>query len=837
MKKSFLTLTTLTLILGFALLNAYAQPSFSDAILIENTEVDGPFSVYAADLNGDGNIDILSASTEDKKLAWYENTGNNDHFLFQKIINMSDDTPQYVCTADIDNDNDEDIISVFNTGFRKSNVSWFENKDGKGTFGTANIIIALESNSIIIFPADLDGDTHTDLLFTDGDSKVAWSKNLDGNGTFGTEINITSSASGPLAVFASDLDNDNNKDILLASRNDNTIMWYKNIDGKGNFTNKTIISSDVNEPRLVYAVDIDKDGDMDVISGSTGDNTLAWYENTNGKGTFSSKNQIANLINDPWSLSASDIDADGDIDIILGANPYDRITWYENTDGKGTYSTDKIITTSVEGLWAIFNADLNGDGHIDILSASYSDDKIAWYKNEDGLGNFSDQKVITTSTQELQTIFVSDLDGDNDMDILSASSSDDKIAWYENIDGYGSKFSSQNIISDSADGAYSVISTDIDGDNDMDVISASEFENKIAWYKNIDGKGNFSSENVISSTANTVRYLLAVDVDADLDMDLISASLRDDKITWYENLDGQGSFGSENVISAHADEVSSIAATDLDNDNDIDIISISKTPKRKEKVAWYKNIDGKGSFGSEIIIPTTETDIDNLNIADLDNDRDMDILIYSSSFDKIFWLENLDGVGTFDNDKIIATDVYGNINIITADIDNDGDMDVISNNKIVWYENVNNAATFNSHEYITNNDYFCSYIIASDIDNDNDMDIIVASIDDEIICYKNEMHTGMSIISGYNQNIILSPNYPNPFNPITHISFTLPHQMFVSLNIYNLSGQKVMQLVNEIKSEGQYKYTFDGSNLTSGIYIYSLKYDKNEITKKMLLLK
>jgi Secretion system C-terminal sorting domain len=83
----------------------------------------------------------------------------------------------------------------------------------------------------------------------------------------------------------------------------------------------------------------------------------------------------------------------------------------------------------------------------------------------------------------------------------------------------------------------------------------------------------------------------------------------------------------------------------------------------------------------------------------------------------------------------------------------------------------------------------------------------------------------------------LSQNYPNPFNPSTTIEFTTDKYDNISLTIYNLLGQKVAELVNGNFNSGNYKVTFDASQLTSGIYIYQFKSSSNVIAKKMELLK
>jgi hypothetical protein len=98
--------------------------------------------------------------------------------------------------------------------------------------------------------------------------------------------------------------------------------------------------------------------------------------------------------------------------------------------------------------------------------------------------------VITTEADFAHSVYATDLDGDGDADVLSASYLDDKIAWYENLGG--GAFGPQQVITTAAAGAFSVYATDLDGDGDPDVLSASTDDNKVAWYRNqIDGTSLF----------------------------------------------------------------------------------------------------------------------------------------------------------------------------------------------------------------------------------------------------------------------------------------------------------------------------------------------------------
>jgi hypothetical protein len=103
---------------------------------------------------------------------------------------------------------------------------------------------------------------------------------------------------------------------------------------------------------------------------------------------------------------------------------------------------------------------------------------------------------------------------------------------------------------------------------------------------------------------------------------------------------------------------------------------------------------------------------------------------------------------------------------------------------------------------------------------------------------------GVGTITGVGTNVTetpssytLSQNYPNPFNPSTTISYALPKAGLVTLKIYDLLGREVSSLVNEFKQAGNYAVDFNASNLSSGIYFYSIKSGDFTAVKKMTLIK
>jgi len=133
-----------------------------------------------------------------------------------------------------------------------------------------------------------------------------------------------------------------------------------------------------------------------------------------------------------------------------------------------------------------------------------------------------------------------------------------------------------------------------------------------------------------------------------------------------------------------------------------------------------------------------------------------------------------------------------------------------------------------------------------DIDRDNEMDIIAPTgfglppVKQFLCVFKMK-----DIITNSNNNSIsnittykLNQNYPNPFNPKTIISYELGITGFVSLKVFDIRGKQISTLVNQKQNSGRYNIEFDGSNLSSGIYFYSLTLDgKTADRKKMIYLK
>ncbi|MGE5430856.1 MAG: T9SS type A sorting domain-containing protein [Syntrophomonadaceae bacterium] len=124
------------------------------------------------------------------------------------------------------------------------------------------------------------------------------------------------------------------------------------------------------------------------------------------------------------------------------------------------------------------------------------------------------------------------------------------------------------------------------------------------------------------------------------------------------------------------------------------------------------------------------------------------------------------------------------------------------------------------------------------IDPTQDMDQTRSQIIDQILNLQGTTTTAVETVkSTAPGDYKLDQNYPNPFNPSTKISYTIPQNSMVSLKVFDMLGKEVATLVNEQKAPGSYEVTFDGANLTSGMYVYELKTNNFVQNKKMMLVK
>jgi hypothetical protein len=318
----------------------------------------------------------------------------------------------------------------------------------------------------------------------------------------------------------------------------------------------------------------------------------------------------------------------------------------------------------------------------------------------------------------------------------------------------------------------------VDADGDMDVLSASYDDDKIAWYEN-DGSGSFT-DHAISDSADVAWSVYAADLDSDGDMDVLSASRDDDKIAWYEN-DGSESF-TEHAISTSADGASSVYIVDVDADGDMDVLSASQNDN---KIAWYENEEiplevptGFALYPQGTYVLLTWSPV---------SDDDFQYYILERSTDSVFT------------------------------------EDVVSNELIInYYED-------DSLEYDTEYFYRLSYY--NGVHQSEYSDVLSVTLE------------WMDVdVDQLPTVYALHQNYPNPFNPTTQIKYDLPEDALVSITIYDIMGRSIRSLVKSRQTAGYRSVQWNATNNTgqpvsAGLYLYTIQAGDYIQTKKMVLLK
>jgi hypothetical protein len=614
------------------------QGNFSEQQVI-SADVQGTGSVFAADLDGDGDMDVLSASRNDGKVAWYENLDGEGSFGSQELLSADAAGAITVVAADLDGDGDLDVVAGSDSD---DSIRWFEN-GGSGDFSDEFLLTDTAVAVTAVVAADLDDDGDLDIVFTSrDDNTVGWFPNLgpgDDSLEFGPERVISLDDLGPNALYAADLDGDGLLDLAIAGRTGDTVTWHKNLGG-GLFDGPRLINNRAEGASGVFAADLDADGDLDLISTSRLDNKVSVYRNEDGLGTFSAEQVLSSQgFLGAQQVDAADVDGDGDLDVVASSFNSDTVSWFENVNGNGTFGPERIISDRVNGAEAVLIADLDGDGDGDAVSASFFDSKLAWYENVDGNGSFGPQRIVSGDSIGLEHVAAADIDGDGDIDLLSVSRADDKIAWYRNIDGLGT-FDAQIIVSAALSEPTFVLAADIDGDGDLDILANGyDPENSsLGWFENIDGDGTFGPENLITRDVLLPTAIDTADFDGDGDLDVVVSSGGDDRVIWYENVDGNGDFDEGRLLSDAIDGAFSVRAADFDQDGDMDVVTIALVG---DQIVWFENESGQGDFGGEQVIASSVSATTWLSVADLNGDGALDVLVSDTQLSQIIWFRNM----------------------------------------------------------------------------------------------------------------------------------------------------------------------------------------------------
>ena len=200
----------------------------------------------------------------------------------------------------------------------------------------------------------------------------------------------------------------------------------------------------------------------------------------------------------------------------------------------------------------------------------------------------------------------------------------------------------------------------------------------LAWHENVDGRGTFAEAQTIDVRDDLRSLEEPVDLDGDGDRDLVfsvhsGGSVAD--IRWYENTDGLGRFAEGELLTTNSLGAASLSVADLNADDRVDFILTSPI---KRSVSWVPQDETGVTFGAPIELSTRAPGESRVQVTDWDGDGDRDLLIAAKSDRLLFWLENIDNIGTFSEERLIDRQAGRVDSLQLGDIDGDGTTDLLA---------------------------------------------------------------------------------------------------------------------------------------------------------------
>lgn len=339
-----------------------------------------------------------------------------------------------------------------------------------------------------------------------------------------------------------DLDRDGLPDILVCDVIRGRVTWIRQ-SPKGTYT-ETPVGGAVPAPAHVEAIDFDRDADLDLVVAGLGVlapsnnrvGTVVILEN-NGRQQFTNR-VVAERIARVADVQVGDLDGDGDLDLTVAGFGYDAgdTSWLEN---KGDWTFEQHVLLRLSGPINAVVADINRDGYPDVLSLVSQEWEEVWAFLGNGRGQFSSQMIWGSSNPDFGSSWMSvlDFDRDGDLDVLLSNGDAFDYAptnsrpwhgvqWLENKGMMQFEF---HRLAD-LPGASSPQAADVDGDNDLDLVVVSAYNNwddpaamSLVWLEN-NGQMQFTMHRIASSPTHLIT-LATGDLDGDGTVDLVTGGM------------------------------------------------------------------------------------------------------------------------------------------------------------------------------------------------------------------------------------------------------------------------------------------------------------------------
>lgn len=533
--------------------------------------------------------------------------------------------------------------------------------------------------------------------------------------------------------------------------------------------------------------DADNDGDLDLFVANSSNQNEFFYLN-NGNGTFT-KNTTSPIANDGGaSLNASwgDYDRDGDLDLYV-ANFNQVNALFENKgNGEFTKITTGAIVTDRELSSGCSWIDVDNDGDLDMFSTNLGNNESLYRNNGDRTFTKETTGPLVNDRGFTQSASWADYDNDGDMDVFLANDRNENNALFSNNgDGTFSKVTSSPIVNDGGN-SFGGSWGDYDNDGDFDLFVANAGAHSDFCYRN-EGNGVFTKitegPHVNDAAASQASGWSDFDNDGDLDLFVTTA---DRESFMYAN-NGNGTFTRlvDNPFRSDVQSATSASWGDYDNDGDGDL---------------FVTVNGGSS------------------------------VLYVNAGNDNHWLK-IKCVGVMSNTTGLGAKVR-----VKATI----------NGKSVWQmRQIALQSGFNSHSSLLADFGLGDAARVDSIKIEwpsKKVDVLVNVAAGSYVITEGSTTAVTNETGELPLRFALHQNYPNPFNPSTTISYALARSSKVSLRIFNLLGEEVVQLVDRAQPAGVYRVQWNGKDqrgaaLASGVYLYKIETEAFTETKRLLFMK
>lgn len=673
------------------------------------SNVGAPKDLDLADLDNDGDLDILQASTKKANISWLENLGNGkylDHVIEEAEIY----SPENIVSGDIDNDGDLDIVV---TSQKSPRLVLFENK-GKNSFAYIPLDSRNEAYGLCLL--DIDNDDLLDIAYGVNDENGSVYL-LYNNGNFDFTVDTLLKDRGlELELFANDTDSDGIGELFTWSSRVGKIGV---IDSIGLDFTDTILSEIITELVDLTFSDINGDGMLDLIPSANPviyeDRPFTYFLN-DGNGAFQA--QVFPFL-DPRGAYSTDFDNDGDNDIILVTRSNDFL--FLNNNSNVSLSIDTINDIESEAI-LLKGGDMNGDGKDEFVAIN-GFDKITIYHQE-VLSLRSKTIASFTDIFSPNGITKSDLNNDGKVEIIGYSAAEKSAVIFICDSGgvyTGFKFIELPPSTSFIYGFQDLSFQDINNDGLQDIIAGANIAAAdMLIYIN---QGDFNFERVnINTLYNSTEALAGDDINNDGNIDIVASVNSGESIILATNT-GNLDF-SFSVITDDLTNVYEINLVDINGDNTLDIIAFYGDDE--DRCAIIES-SGNGNFA------ITQDGLYGKIIEDLDSDGDLDIIGYNNS--EVVAYYN-DGNSQFRQESLFfVSRPHENDFLYASDINDDDLLDIISldegTTSSVYYSLQNNDSTFSNPIRLNVDLGFVSVkqLLTTDFDFDGDEDLAMVATD------------------------------------------------------------------------------------------------------------